>query len=102
MLELIARGSILYFAILVLLRLLRRRVGGNVATMRLVFVLLIGESAARALGHYSSVLDTLIVIATLVGWNVVLNRLSHRVSFIERLVSSPRLQGRPRIRARRY
>jgi hypothetical protein len=33
-----------------------------------------------------------VVIATLMGWNYLVNALSYRVRFIERLVSSPSLQ----------
>jgi uncharacterized membrane protein YcaP (DUF421 family) len=88
LLELIARGSILYFVILAFLRLLPRRTGGELAMMDLVFVLLIAEAAAHALGDYTAVGDGIILIATLVGWNYLLNVLSFHVPFIERLVSA--------------
>jgi uncharacterized membrane protein YcaP (DUF421 family) len=91
-LELIARGSILYVAVLVLIRLMPRRAGGELATMDLVFAVLIAESAARALGEYSSIVDGLIVIATLMAWNYLLNLLSFRIPSIEQLVSAPPLQ----------
>jgi len=82
----------LYFAILILLRLMPRRTGGELAMMDLVFVLLIAEAAAQALGDYDSVADGIIMIATLMGWNFVINAVSHRVPLIERLISSLPLQ----------
>jgi uncharacterized membrane protein YcaP (DUF421 family) len=50
LLELIARGTVLYFGILIFMRFMPRRTGGELATMGLVFLLLIAEAAAHALG----------------------------------------------------
>nr|WP_269142361.1 YetF domain-containing protein [Sphingomonas sp. IC-11] len=90
--ELLARGSALYFGVLALVRLMPRRTGGELATMDLIFVLLIAEAAAHALGDYSSVADGLVTIATLMAWNYVINLLSFRFPAVERLVSSPPIQ----------
>jgi uncharacterized membrane protein YcaP (DUF421 family) len=57
LLELIARGTVLYFGILILMRFMPRRTGGELATMDLVFLLLIAEAAAHALGDYTTVAD---------------------------------------------
>src|SRR3712207_6527573 len=92
LLELVARGSVLYFGILIITRLMPRRTGGELAMMDLIFVLLIAEGAAHAMGEYTSVADGIVMIATLMGWNYLINSLSYRVPFIERLVSSPPLQ----------
>ena len=92
LLELVARGSVLYFGILIITRLMPRRTGGELAMMDLIFVLLIAEAAAHAMGEYSSVADGIVMIATLMGWNYLVTSLSYRVPFIERLVSSPPLQ----------
>ena len=91
-LQLIARGSALYLGILFLMRAMPRRTGGELATMDLLFVVLIAEGAAHALGDYTSVADGILVIATFMGWNYLVNALSYRLPFIERLVSSPPLQ----------
>jgi uncharacterized membrane protein YcaP (DUF421 family) len=60
--------------------------------MDLIFVLLIAEAAAHAMGEYTSVADGIVMVATFMGWNYLINALSYRVPFIERLVSSPPLQ----------
>lgn len=91
-LEVVARGSALYFGILVLMRLMPRRTGGELATMDLIFVVLVAEAAAHSMGDYGSVADGFVLIATLMGWNYLINVLSYRVPFIESLVSSPPLQ----------
>ncbi|WP_313705874.1 YetF domain-containing protein [Massilia sp.] len=93
-LELAVRGTILYFAILVLLRFMPRRIGGELATMDLIFVLLIAEAASNGFGLYTSVSEGLILILVLVliGWDFLINAASYRFRFIEKLVSSPPIQ----------
>jgi uncharacterized membrane protein YcaP (DUF421 family) len=92
LLELIVRGSTLYFAIMIFLRLMPRRIGGELATMDLVFLFLVADAAAHSLGGYSTVTDGLLVIAVLMAWNFLLNFLSFHFPFMERLVSAPSLQ----------
>lgn len=90
--ELIGRGTALYFGLLVLIRLMPRRTGGELATMDLIFILLIAEAAAHALGDYTSVADGVTMIVTLMGWNWVVNSLSYHVPAIERLASAPPIE----------
>lgn len=92
LLELLVRGTALYFAILVIMRFMPRRTGGELALMDLVFVVLIGNAAANALGDYSAVADGVVLVGTLMAWNYGLNFLSFRYRFVERCVSPPALQ----------
>ena len=90
--ELIARGTALYVGVLILVRMMPRRTGGELATMDLIFVLLIAEAAAHALGDYSSVGDGMVMIVTLMSWNWLVNVLSFRIPALERLASAPPIQ----------
>lgn len=90
--ELLVRGTVLYVGILVLMRIMPRRTGGELATMDLVLILLIAEAAAHAMGDYTALADGSVVILVIMGWNYSVNYLSYRVAFVERLVSSPPLQ----------
>lgn len=92
LLELLARGTAFYLGLLVLVRLLPRRTGGELAMMDLIFVLLIAEAAAHALGDYTSVADGAIVIITLVAWNWLVNALSYHFPVFEKLTSAPPLE----------
>lgn len=92
LLEMIARGSLLYFGILALMRLMPRRTGGELATMDLIFVVLIAQSATHALGDSASLTDAMVLILVFMAWNYLINALSYRIPLIERLVSSPPLQ----------
>lgn len=91
-LELAARGTLLYFGLLILVRMMPRRTGGELATMDLIFVLLIAEAAAHSLGDYASVGDGLVMIVVLMSWNWLVNVLSFRIPAIERLVSAPAIE----------
>lgn len=92
LLELILRATALYIAILVLVRILPRRTGGELATMDLIFVLLIAEAVASSFGRYKSVTDGIIVVCTLMFWNFLINYASYHSPLIERLVSAPKIQ----------
>lgn len=92
LLELIVRGSVLYLCILIFMRFMPRRTGGELATMDLIFVVLIADAASNALGDYTTVADGIVLITTLMTWNYVINAVSYYSPFIERLVSSPPLQ----------
>jgi uncharacterized membrane protein YcaP (DUF421 family) len=91
LLELVARGSLLYLGILVVIRLMPRRSGGELSRMDLAFALLVTEAASNALGNYTSYADALVLIAVIMAWNIGLNSLSYRVKFIERLIAAPPL-----------
>lgn len=92
LLELVARGTVLYLALLILMRVMLRRSSGDLAMMDLIFLLLLAEAAAHSLGDYTSVADGLVVIVTLVVWDYLTNFLSYHVPFVEKFVSPPPLQ----------
>lgn len=91
-LTLFLRASILYLGILVLMRILPRRTGGELAVTDLIFVILIAEGASHALGDYTSVTEGFIVIVSLMFWNYMVNMLSYHIPFIEKLVAAPPIQ----------
>jgi uncharacterized membrane protein YcaP (DUF421 family) len=91
-LELFVRGSLLYFVILVIMRVIPRRTGGELATMDLIFLLLVSQAAAQSMGKFQSVPDGIILIATFVGWELVFNAVSYHSPVFERLISAPSIQ----------
>ncbi len=91
LLETFVRGTILYFAIIAFMRLMPR-IGGELAVMDLVFLLLIAEAAAHGMGEHDTVGDAILMIATLIGWNYLLNLLSFHIPFFEKLISGAPVQ----------
>src|SRR5678816_1665524 len=75
-LELFIRGSIIYLFILVLMRALRRE-PGTVGIADLLMVVLIADASQNAMaGEYHSILDGLILVLTIVFWNLSLIHIS--------------------------
>lgn len=91
-LELFLRGTILYFGILFLMRILPRRTAGELGVMDLIFLLIIAEAAAHSLGDYNSVTEGFIVVLTLMMWNFLVNFFSYHSRFVEKIFSAPHLQ----------
>lgn len=87
--ELFIRATVIYVGILILMRILPRRTGGELAIMDLIFVILIAEGASHALGDYTSITEGFVIIASLMFWNYFVNLLSFHIPFIERLISAP-------------
>ena len=92
-LELVVRGSLVYLTVVILMRVMLRRSAGELAMMDLVFVVLVAEALANAMAvEDPSLVDGVVLVVTLMGWNYLLNSLSYSVPLIERLVSPPPLQ----------
>lgn len=90
-LELMARGAAIYLGIMVLLRVMPRRTGGEVTTTDLIVILLVAEAATHSFSIYTSVADALVLIATLLALDYSVNALSYRFPAFERLMSAPPL-----------
>lgn len=89
--ELIARGTLIYLAVLVMLRLSGKRTIGEFSPFDVIVMLLLAEAASPALtGGDDSVQGGLLVVATLIAWNFVVAFVGTRSRAAEKL-----LQGTP-------
>lgn len=90
--ETIFRGSIVYLAIFVLLRVLLRRQTGGLSTTDLLVIVLLGDAAQNAMaGSYSSVTDGLILILTIAFWAYAVDWLTYHVPLLRRMLTAPSL-----------
>ena len=94
--ELLLRATVVYFALLVLVRISGKRTVGQFTPFDLVVVMLISEATQTALvDGERSVTGALIVVATLIALNWLLGFASARSRRIDRLVEgSPVLVAR--------
>ena len=84
--ELVVRGSILYLVILAGFRIFRRD-AGSMSVADLLVVVLIADAAQNGMaGQYTSVTEGALLVATIFGWNFVLDALSYRSRFVYRLL----------------
>ena len=90
-LELVVRGSAIYLAIMVLLRLMPRRTGGELTTTDLIVILLVAEASTHAFAVYTSVGDGIVLIAVLLAIDYGVNALSYHSKWFERATTPPPL-----------
>lgn len=86
--EIALRGTVMFFIVFIVLRIMLRRSAGQVNTLDFVFVLLIANLATNGLsGGYSSITDGALLALTIAAWNYALNALSFAVPVVQRLIS---------------
>jgi uncharacterized membrane protein YcaP (DUF421 family) len=90
-LELVLRGTIMYLAILAAMRVFRRQ-AGSLSIPDLLVVVLVADAAQNAMAsEYRSVTDGLLLIATIYGWNYLLDIAAYRWRPVHRLLNPPPL-----------
>lgn len=88
LLESFLRGTTVYFALVVLFRvILRRQRGGSVGLGDLMLLVLISECVSQALnGQFNSVPNAVVAAGSLLFWNYVTDYLSYRWDWFHKLV----------------
>jgi uncharacterized membrane protein YcaP (DUF421 family) len=91
-LELIVRGTAMYWFLFVIFRLILRRDVGSIGIADMLLLVLIADAAQNAMSsEYKSVGDGFVLVGTLVFWNVLVDYLCYRFPTIERLMSGTKL-----------
>lgn len=92
LLETALRGTLMYLGIFTLLRLVRRRQRGSLGVTDLLVVVLLAEASQDAMtGDSETIINSMVLIAVIMGWAVVLDVLAQRFPRFERLVHPPPL-----------
>jgi uncharacterized membrane protein YcaP (DUF421 family) len=85
--ELVLRGTLMYWFLFLLLRFFVRRDIGSIGVADLLLLVLIADASQNAMtGGYESVTDGFILVATLAGWNWLLDFLAFRFLSVRRLL----------------
>ena len=91
-LELVLRGTVMYWFLVLVFRLILRRDVGSMGITDFLFIVLLGDAAQNGMiGQASSATDAITLIATLVFWNVLIDWASYRFPAVERVFAPPRL-----------
>jgi uncharacterized membrane protein YcaP (DUF421 family) len=89
-LELVLRGSAVYWSLFLLFRFVLRRDAGSLGIADLLLVVLIADAVQNALsGGYQSIGEGLLLAATLAGWNWLLDWSAYRWRWARRLSEPP-------------
>lgn len=76
--ELMLRGTLLYWFLFLIFRFVLRRDAGSIGVTDFLFVVLIGDAAQNGMiGEATSSADSMLLITTLVAWNVALDWLAY-------------------------
>lgn len=90
--EMVVRGSLMYWFLFALFRVVIRRRVGAVGISDVLLLVIIADAAQNAMsGEYRSATDGMILVSTIVGWNVIVDYLTYRFAALERLLQPPPL-----------
>ena len=93
LLEIFVRGTIVYLALFLLLRLVLKRQSGTIGVTDLLVVVLIADAAQNAMAHdYKSIPDGLLLVGTIVFWSYALDWLGARFPWLGRFIHPPPLE----------
>lgn len=77
-LELVVRGTLMYWFILILLRIAGRRDVGSLGIADMLVLVLIADAAQNGMaGQYQSITDGAILVTVIVGWVALIDRLTY-------------------------
>lgn len=85
--EILARGTITYFALIVLVRVIPKRKAGHISPNDMLSLIVIGGMGTDAImGGSNSLGDILLMISLIVGWGYLFDIIEARSSFIQGLL----------------
>lgn len=84
--EIVARGTLTYLGLLLMLRIVGQREAGAIGLHDLLVIVLIAEGAANALGQYQAVPDGLMIVATILACSVAIDAIAWRWPALGRLL----------------
>lgn len=91
-LELMVRGSMIYWFLFLIFRLVLRRDAGSLAMADVLLLVIVADAAQNAMaGGYKSVPDGMILIGTIVFWNLLLDWLVFRFRWLEPVIQPRKL-----------
>lgn len=90
--ELVIRGSVMFWFLVLVFRVVLRRDVGSMGVTDFLFVVLLGDAAQNGMiGEGTSASDGVVLISTLVFWNVLIDWATWRFPAFEKLFAAQRL-----------
>ncbi len=87
LLEIILRASVMYISLFVLLRVILKRQTGSLGMTDLLLITLLADASQNAMaGEYTSIIDGIILVATIIFWNYAFDWLSFKSEWFSRLI----------------
>jgi uncharacterized membrane protein YcaP (DUF421 family) len=87
LLEIILRGSIMYIALFIMLRVVLKRQTGTLGMTDLLLITLLADASQNGMaGEYKSIPDGIALVATIIFWNYAFDWLSYRSKWLGKLI----------------
>ena len=91
--ELIIRGTAVYLFLIFVFRTVLQRDIGAVGVADILLLVIVADASQNAMaGEHKSVTDGLILVSTILGWNVLFDFLSYRFPRIRKILQPPVLR----------
>lgn len=88
-LELVVRGTLMYWFLFLLFRFVLRRDVGSIAIADVLLLVLIADASQNAMaGGYETVSDGVVLVLTIAGWNWLFDWLAFRFPGLRRLMQA--------------
>jgi uncharacterized membrane protein YcaP (DUF421 family) len=88
--EIIIRGSIVYWFLFLIFRSILRRDMGDVGIGDFLFVVIVADASQNAMsGDAKSIPDGLALITVLVLWNLLIDWLSYKSTWVRKIMEAP-------------
>lgn len=88
-LEILVRGTVMFLAIFTLMRVTGKREAGAHSITDLLVVVLVAEAAAHGMaGEARGIADSVLLVATILGWSVALDAIAYRWPRLAPLIKS--------------
>src|SRR5688500_11641211 len=90
--EILIRGSAMYWFLFLLFRFVMHRDIGALGIADILLLVLVADASQNAMaGEYKSISEGMLLVATIAGWNILLDWLAARFSLVERFAAPPPL-----------
>jgi uncharacterized membrane protein YcaP (DUF421 family) len=90
--ELVVRGTIMYFVLFGLLRFVLKRQAGGIGTTDVLVIVLLAEVAGNGFAaEYKSVVEGTVLVGTILFWSYMLEWAAQRFPAVERILHAPTL-----------
>jgi uncharacterized membrane protein YcaP (DUF421 family) len=84
-LELIVRGTAMYFFLFLLFRLVIKRRIGSIGMADMLVLVIVADAAQNGMaGEYRSITDAFILVGTILGWNFLFDWANYRFAWLQR------------------
>ncbi len=92
LLEIFARGTIVYLGIFILLRLVLKREAGQLGIADVLVIVVLADAAQNAMsGGYKAITDGMLLVAVIIFWSYMINWLAYHSKTLGRFIYPPPL-----------